>query len=270
MYRHNPDERLRQLERYYHSDPTPQTLSQLNTEKFRSGIAPELGIDHLRYLAEGIGDLIGAESNKWRDEDATWDGTYQGIDIHINARRLYGAAERDHPEPRRSTRFAFLQIGRRLAYFEIPLHPMIELYADSEPMNINFGKGNDYFQLSPHQPWIYDPQLLLDYLMELNQRMEEGDWYQDWMDANSYWLRELRTNPKKIRKMVRTKKRRPAQVIKHFDRQPTGRPQYTNEELLQLKEEYYRQGQHLLYPEFDFGCKECGSEGKHRYFCSKD
>jgi hypothetical protein len=257
MYRHNSDERLRQLERSYHSDLSPQTLIQLNAEKLRSGIMTELGIEHLRYLAEGVAAIIGAKPQKY-EVTVTWDGKYQGIDIHINARRLYGKEGERHP---------FLQIGRRLAYFEIPMHPMIELYADSEPMNINFGKEQDYFQASPHQPWVYDPQLFLDYLMELNQRMEEGEWYRDWKEANSYWLRE---NPKKIRKMVKTRKRRPAQIIKLFQYPPTGTSQYTNEELLQLKEEYYRRGKHLLYPEFDFGCKECGSEWKHRYFCSKD
>ena len=78
-----------------------------------------------------------------------------------------------------------------------------------------------------------------------------------------------RYNPK-IRKVFKTKKGKLAPIVKHFQHPSSPRPQYTHEELLELKEDYFRRGKHLLYPEFEFGCKECGSEWQHRYFCSKE
>lgn len=256
MYRSNPDEKLRSYERQYYSHPSIESLIRLTAEKERSGLP--LGKEHLKQLVAGVVDIIDAEETYKAGDlsTVTWSGEYGGIEININARRLYNVGE-NRREP-------FVQIGRKLAYFETFLYPMVEMYADSEPLRINFGE-TDYFQLSPHQPWMYDPQLFMDYLMELNQRMEESNWYQGWEKAHQPWLRR---NPR-IRKMFKTKKGPLPTVIKHFQHPPAPASQYTDEELLALKENYYSQGQHLTYPEFDFGCKECGSEWKHRYFCSR-
>jgi hypothetical protein len=70
--------------------------------------------------------------------------------------------------------------------------------------------------------------------------------------------------------MVRPRKHRAARKItKIFGDPREPRPQYTEEELIRLKEEaFYREGVHMTFPEFTTGCPECGSHDFHRDWCS--
>lgn len=170
----NPDEDLRELQRIYDSDPTSHNLRRLQTARTRAG---EGRIIHLRRLAEEVAELIDAKESPNIRDTRTWEGEYQGIKIHINARRLYY----DH-------RNGFLQIGRAIARFEVRKYPQIEINSHpEEPIYVNEGEGV-YYTLLPEQPWLYDAQALLDYLMELNARMEAGEWYQQWRETNAQWL----------------------------------------------------------------------------------
>jgi len=173
-FRRNPDEDLRELQRIYDYDPTPDNLRRLQTAKTRAGHGR---IIHLRRLAEEVAEIINAEEISGLRDSRSWNGEYQGIKIHINARRLYDVGSG-----------GFLQIGRLLAHFEVNLFPEIEMESHPEaPIYINEGR-EDYYELPPEQPWMSDGQTLLDFFMEINRNMEARPWYQQWREANAFWL----------------------------------------------------------------------------------
>ena len=260
MYRRNADNQVRTAERIYASNPTLENLKNLNEVRVRHGVMPELPVEHLQWLAESVAVLIDAEEYEAKDDSRRWVGHYRYIEVSIDAHRLY--------DPKEQFINCYLQVGRNLAAWETRKNPQIEIYPD-DMIYLNIGRGkNDYFQLHLHQPWVYDPQLFLDYLMKLNTRMGAGDWYQSWLEIHGP---QTQQNPRKIKKMVKAKKHKPSKIIKIFHRDPQDvRRDYTIDELLELKKKYYdERGQHVMYPEFSHGCKECGSHWKHRYFCSK-
>lgn len=174
-FRRNPDENIRELERIYKQDSSEYNLRRLQTVQTRAG---QGRIIHLRRLAEEAAEIIGAEEYSILRDSRGWSGKYKGIDIHINARRLYGG------------KGGFLQIGRTLAPFEVRLFPKIEMDSHLEdPIYINEGR-EDYYELPTEQPWMSDGQALLDFFMECNERMEAREWYQQWREAHAFWLHD--------------------------------------------------------------------------------
>jgi len=74
---------------------------------------------------------------------------------------------------------------------------------------------------------------------------------------------------KRVRKLVKSKKKRAKGVTKIFGQPGEPQPDLTPEELLEIKRHYYYNlGQHVLFPEFEIGCPECGMEEFHREFCT--
>lgn len=178
-YHRNPDENLRELQRIYESDPTPDNLRRLQAARTRAG---RDRIYHLRRLAEEVAEIINAEETPSLRDTRTWDGEYQGIKIHINARRLYGGEN------------GFLQVGRSIAPFEVRKYPQIEINSHlEEPIHVN--EGEEVYYTVPSsvldaawRPPSGDAQTFLNYFMGRNAEMEAGPWYQQWREANAYWL----------------------------------------------------------------------------------